>query len=102
MLSYSGYLYKNDLFIHPPIWIICIWVGFSTTLNHSMSWMKERVILMILCGLFFGPISYLAGLGLGMLQFNYSNQLTLISLALVWGISLPLMYYINHKIYESN
>ena len=29
LLSYQGYLLSNSPF--PPLWIICIWVGFSAT-----------------------------------------------------------------------
>ena len=70
LLDYNGYIFTNPLF--PPLWILCMWLGFAGTLNYSMFWMKGRWILMIICGAIFGPMSYLAGVKLGVLNLNFS------------------------------
>tara|TARA_B100002052_G_scaffold131750_2_gene121024 strand:+ start:8081 stop:8620 length:540 start_codon:yes stop_codon:yes gene_type:complete len=98
LLKYNGYIYPNSLF--PPLWILCMWLGFAGTLNYSMFWMKDRWVVMFLSGAIFGPMSYLAGLKLGVLNFNFSNLLTIIIIGITWGLAIPIMYYINELIYN--
>ena len=99
LLDYSGYIFSNSLF--PPLWILCMWLGFAGTLNYSMFWMKGRWILMIICGAIFGPMSYLAGVKLGVLNLNFSYTLSIVVIGITWGLSIPIMYYMNKKIYRS-
>ena len=99
LLDYSGYIYPNPLL--PPLWIICMWLGFAGTLNYSMFWMKDRWLVMFLCGAIFGPMSYVAGLKLGVLNFNFSYILSILGIAITWGLSIPIMYYINNMIYKN-
>jgi len=98
-LSYEGYLFFDSLL--PPLWIICIWVTLSATLNCSMFFLKERWALMVLCGGVFGPASYYGGMKAGILSFHCSTQLSILILAIVWSICLPLMYYVNKQICKS-
>ena len=97
-LSYQGYILSNSPF--PPLWILCIWMTLSATLNYSMFFLKDRWLLMLLCGGVFGPGCYFAAMNVGILQFNISTQISLLTLSIIWGLSLPLMYYINKKIYN--
>ena len=48
LISYRGYIYANSFI--PPLWIICIWIALGTTLNYSMFFLKDRLLLMVLCG----------------------------------------------------
>ena len=98
LLDYSGYIFANSLF--PPLWILCMWLGFAGTLNYSMFWMKGRWILMIICGAIFGPMSYLAGVKLGVLNLNFSYTLSIVVIGITWGLSIPIMYYMNRQIYK--
>ena len=98
-LSYEGYLFTGSPF--PPLWILCIWMTLGATLNHSMFFLKDRWILMVLCGGIFGPGCYFFAMKGGILYFNSSTLLSLLILSVVWGISLPLMYYMNKQIYSS-
>jgi len=98
LLDYNGYIFTNSLF--PPLWILCMWLGFAGTLNYSMFWMKGRWILMIICGAIFGPMSYLAGVKLGVLNLNFSYMLSIIVIGITWGLSIPIMYYMNREIYK--
>ena len=98
-LSYEGYLLSGSLL--PPLWIICIWVTLSATLNHSMFFLRDRWPLMVLCGGFFGPVCYYFAMRVGILNFHCSTQISLLILAVVCGICLPLMYYMNKQIYSS-
>ena len=98
-LSYEGHVFFGPLF--PPLWILCIWMTLSATLNHSMFFLKDRWLSMVLCGGIFGPVCYFVAMNAKVLQFNFSIQVSLLILSIVWGISLPLIYYINKQIYKS-
>tara|TARA_B100000959_G_C14951339_1_gene612008 strand:+ start:920 stop:1450 length:531 start_codon:yes stop_codon:yes gene_type:complete len=99
-LSYHGYIFNNTFF--PPIWIICMWVAFGSTLNHSMFWMKRRWNVMIISGVVFGPFSYIAGVKLGVISFNFPYGFSIFVLAIIWGLSIPLMYFLNNIFYKNN
>ena len=99
LLNYNGYIYENSLL--PPAWILCMWIAFSGTLNYSMSWMKNKWILMILSGAIFGPLSYMAGINFNIISFNYNSYISYGVLSLVWAISVPILYKINRSIYEN-
>jgi len=99
LLSYQGYIFSNTLL--PPIWIICMWIGFSGTLNYSMFWMKGRWLMMVVLGAIFGPISYIAGVKLGVINFNFSYSFTIFILGIVWGTSIPIMYFLNNIFHKN-
>ena len=99
VLSYEGYILSGSLL--PPLWIICIWMTLGATLNYSMFFLKDRWILMVLCGGIFGPGCCFFAMKGGILHFNFSILTSLLILSVVWGVSLPLMYHINKKIYRS-
>ena len=99
-LSYQGYIFPNTLF--PPVWIICIWIAFASTLNYSMFWMKGRWLIMVISGTLFGPISYVAGVKFGVINFNFSYSFSIFLLAIIWGLSIPLMYFLNNIFYKND
>ena len=43
-------------------------------------------------------MAYKAGEGLGAIQFNGENLEVTIMLALVWGLSMPLIYWVNDRL----
>ena len=55
---------------------------------------------MIICGAIFGPMSYVAGLKLGVLDFNFSYVLSVVVIGVTWGLSIPIMYHLNKLIYN--
>ena len=80
-----------------PIWIIAMWLGFSATLNHSLSWLDGKWLLAFLGGAIFGPLSYLAGIKFGAIAFEVS-VFSIAVLSSVWGLAMPLLYFLNKKI----
>lgn len=80
-----------------PLWIIAMWLGFSATLNHSLAWLDGKWVHSFILGAVFGPMSYIAGLKFGAINFNISI-LTITILSVVWGLTLPIMFLLNRKI----
>ena len=90
---YAG-AYSNQILI-APMWITAMWAGFSATVNHSMSWLKDKWLLMVICGVVFGPAAFFTGEKFGAIEFNLSILLSGLVIAIVYGIAMPLIYFIN-------
>ena len=90
---YSG-AYSNEILI-APLWISAMWAGFSATVNHSMSWLKDKWLLMVICGVVFGPAAFFTGEKFGAIEFHLSILLSGLVIAIVYGIAMPLIYFIN-------
>lgn len=98
--AFTGFITYNGAYFEyfAPIWIIAMWVGFAATINHSGSWVKNRYLVAIFLGIIFGPLNYLVGHRLEALSLNMDFPQNLIILSIVWGISVPLLYYISNQI----
>ena len=74
-----------------PGWLACLWVLFGTTLRHSLDWSRTHKRLGALLGLFGGPASYYAGSKLTDITLAEPIWQTLLVLAIIWTIVLPLL-----------
>ena len=75
-----------------PIWIIVLWAGFALTINHSLAFLKGRVLFAILFGAIGGPLAYFGASRLfDAVQFNVPTQAPTLLLALSWAVATPLM-----------
>ena len=73
-----------------PYWIVLMWALFATTLNHSLSWMKEKLLLAGVFGAVAGPLAYYAGVKLGAVEFvNEVNAF--VTLSIGWAVFTPLL-----------
>tara|TARA_B110000014_G_C20026765_1_gene533013 strand:+ start:593 stop:1114 length:522 start_codon:yes stop_codon:yes gene_type:complete len=100
-LIYFNIINYQDTFSNftlAPLWIIAMWAGFCTTINHSLGWLKGHFILAFLLGAIFGPLSYIAGLQMGIIFFLTVPLHTCLILAIIWGISIPLLFLLNEKL----
>lgn len=77
-----------------PYWIILMWALFAMTINFSMSWLKEKLLLAAAFGAIAGPLAYYAGMKLGAVEFNNVMN-SLISLSVGWAIFTPLLLRIS-------
>lgn len=80
-----------------PAWLLALWIGFGLTINHSIAWLSLHPILPPLMGAISGPLSYLAGIRLGAVEFLHSNYVVLACLAVSWAISLQLLVMISRS-----
>ena len=78
-----------------PFWLLGLWLMFPLTMNHGLAWLKGRPVLQIVCGIFGGGGSYLAGMHLGAASMQPAAQ---IILPLLWGLWLPLFYYAHDRL----
>ena len=93
LLLASGWLsYPNGEWIPglAPYWIVMMWPLFATTLNRSMRFLRDRMVLAMLLGAVGGPLSYLAGERLGAVSL-LNPQAAVAALGVAWGLFTPLL-----------
>lgn len=73
-----------------PSWMYALWVGFATTLNVSLKWLRDKVLLAILFGLVGGPLAYFSASKLGAIQFS-EPMLSYTLLSLGWAVLTPFL-----------
>ena len=72
------------------VWIFC-------NCNHSLSWLRNRYVASAALGVISGPLSYLAGAKFGAIEFDAAPIIALIIISIYYGITIPLMYWVNEK-----
>jgi hypothetical protein len=98
-LDYLGSLNYNDhLDFLAPVWLLGLWLGFATTLNHSMQWLFKTPFLTVFIALFLVPVSYFAGINLSGSAFSSSidtlssgsmpNELFFVAEGIWWAVVL--------------
>ena len=87
LITYQSHGWSNAL---APAWILALWLGFTTTLNVSLRWMRGKSLVAILFGLMGGPLAYMGAAKLGAVSLNTSPQ-TYIALAIGWAVLTPLL-----------
>lgn len=73
-----------------PLWILALWVLFSTTLHVSLRWLQPKLRLAALLGALAAPLAYLAAARLGALSLPQPLP-ALAAQAAGWALLLPLL-----------
>ena len=81
-----------------PAWIVAMWALFGTAISTSLKWLQGRYFLAAFLGAIFGPLSYRTGAALGAASFSKGEWFSLGILALIWGLVLPALLWINQKL----
>ena len=76
-----------------PVWIIALWVGFATTLNVSLGWLRGRWYWALLFGALGGPLAYWAGMKLGGVRLP-DPVAALAVLAGGWSFLMPVVSWL--------
>lgn len=88
LLTHSGYPYL------PPIWMICMWPVFATTLKHGLSFFHGRLVLAVVAGAIGGMCFYYVGMQLSEVEMVNSPWVVLPIIGLDWGILFPLFIFL--------
>lgn len=78
-----------------PTWIAVLWMVFATTVKVTLRWLQERMLLAATVGVVGGTGSYLGGRRLGVVDFDLSHPETMLALAVVWGLGVPLLLHLG-------
>lgn len=79
-----------------PHWIVALWMLFATTLNVSLSWLKQNLPIAIVFGAIGGPLAYWGGAKLGALTL-LSPAPGLIALAIGWAVFTPILVILARR-----
>ncbi len=90
--SATGLMAYNGQTMPPfaPWWILCLWINFMLTLNHSLGWLLERRWLAALISAIGSPLSYFAGQKLGALSWLQPEMLIMVT-AVSWAFAVPML-----------
>ena len=84
--------------IFPPLWLLCLWGAFATTLNYCMSWFHSRLLLASVLGGVAGAGSYIAGIRLSSFEASYSPMVTFAILCVCWMLIFPFCLWLARTI----
>jgi hypothetical protein len=75
-----------------PLWLALLWPLLASTLKHSLAWTRPWWCASLL-GAITAPLSYYAGAQLAGVRLPYGTAPTLLGLALLWAVLLPLLQH---------
>ncbi len=86
-------------FDHWPLWLGVLWIGFVLTLGHSLRWMRRLSLwLLMITGALAGTGSYLAGWQLGAVSLPLGFWPSVLILALLWSVLLPVLVRLDRRL----
>ena len=75
-----------------PLWILALWLAFSTTPTRSLGWLRGRRWWAALFGAAGGPLAYqAAAAGWGVIAFTRPHWQGQLALALGWAAALVIL-----------
>lgn len=94
----SGLLQPTASEVSAVLWMGALWPMLATTLNHSLAMLKERILFSALVGAVSGPFAYWTAVRLGAAEAGVAMPVFILSLSLLWGLLLPLLYLLARKL----
>lgn len=91
MLSHPAYAHV------PPIWMICMWPVFATTLKHGLSFFHGRFGLAAAAGFIGGILFYYVGIKLSEVEMASSPLIVLAAIGVEWGLLFPTFIYLAQR-----
>lgn len=82
-----------------PFWLLVIWAGLAMTINQSLAWLKDRLLLAAIFGGVGGPAAYWAGTRMGAALFNWSLTSSLLLLAVIWSLVFPAIMLFSRRVH---
>ncbi len=87
----------NGVIAIPPVWLLCLWVSTGTLFVHSLAFLRSRYLLSSALGMIGPTMSYFAGARLAGITLAEPIFMSLLVVALVWAIVLPLGFWLSEK-----
>ncbi len=89
--SYVGLIDFNTGSVLAPLWLVCLWFFFASTLCHSLHWFRLYPWVSAACAAVAGPFSYFAGSELNQVELGQPLWRTLLIMSVYWAIVFPLL-----------
>ena len=81
----------------PPIWLLCLWVSVGTLFAHSLAFLRSRYVFSALLGAIGPTMSYFAGAKLAGITLAEPTAFSLLVVAIIWSMVLPLGVWLCEK-----
>ncbi len=108
LISLPGYLFDTfmvyfkiyefnsiSIFGTLPLWMIVLWLSFSTLFDEVLVFFKNYRVLGITLSGILGPLTYYLGVPIGVLNI-YDYQIFIITMIIFW--IMLMIYYLNYVI----
>lgn len=102
LARFMVFQFQSPLLWNIPVWLVCIWALFASTLLHSLHWLKNHVGLSMALGAVAAPASYFAGSKMASVIMLEPVYYSLLPIALSWAILMPLFYRIMGWFVDEN
>ncbi len=91
---------RGDPFPAPlaPSWFLVLWAVFGTTIRHSLSWLRGRLVLAAAFGAVGAPLSLLGGARLGAVHVADDPLLFWGACGAAWAVALPLLVALAERL----
>ena len=96
-LTFFGIFIFADSSLIIPFWLIVLWINFSTTITLSLSFIGKSKLVAFGLGATALPFNYTVGERLGAVTFGEPYLFSILTLALVWSVSFPILFMVSHE-----
>jgi hypothetical protein len=94
-LGYISYLNNGWTSTIVPVWILALWLAFTSTLNVSLRWMRSKHLIAVIFGAIGGPLAYLGAGKLGAVILHGATSY--IALSIGWAIITPFLLLLSSR-----
>ena len=98
VLIRTGFLIPPNENLWPPLWLVCLWGLFATTLNHSLKWFQSHTAIAVVIGGIAGSLTYLAGTRLTDFSLKEPRLVTIAVMFVTWCFVFPFCLRLANKI----
>lgn len=81
-----------------PFWLTVMWMQFATLFHFALRWLSGRYLLSAVLGAVGGPAAYWTGERLGGVIFPMGTRHSLMILAAVWFVVLPISIFLADRL----
>jgi len=92
ILTMLGIFDFGDTTLLIPLWLITLWIAFSTTLTQSLKFVGNNWLVTVTSGAIILPFNYAVGERLGAVTFTENYFLTVFIIGIIWSMCLPLLF----------
>ena len=96
-LTFFGIFIFPDSSLIIPFWLIVLWINFSTTITLSLSFIGKNKLIAFGLGATALPFNYTVGERLGAVTFGEPYLFSILTLALIWSVSFPILFMVSHE-----
>jgi hypothetical protein len=79
-----------------PVWLLFLWLGFCSTLGHSLHFFSEKYCMASIAGAIAGSVTYFSAAHFGAVELPLSPVMSAAVLACVWALLFPALLWICH------